>query len=229
MAEQRNNDFQESRTERETQKLAEAISRSLMMAEKAIASNQRSENASGTGMGGKDSVELVYLVLSKFKYILLSAVLCAVLVGTYVFFIMDPVYAATAKLYIMGQDSSSILADLQIGSYLTKDYQEVFQTWEVHEMVREELNLPYTYKDMQEMLTTGVGGGMLRDVLIDAMPKVLRKRIYAVASIVGAIGYYLLLRFGVDQTLSTIIITVLITALRILATVFKWNMPQAKL
>ena len=78
-------------------------------------------------------------------------------------------------------------------------------------------------------MTTGVGGGMLRDVLIDAMPKVLRKRIYAVASIVGAIGYYLLLRFGVDQTLSTIIITVLITALRILATVFKWNMPQAKL
>ena len=76
---------------------------------------------------------------------------------------------------------------------------------------------------------TALGGGMLRDVLIDAMPKVLRKRIYAVASIVGAIGYYLLLRFGVDQTLSTIIITVLITALRILATVFKWNMPQAKL
>ena len=37
MAEQRNNDFQESRTERETQKLAEAISRSLMMAEKEIA------------------------------------------------------------------------------------------------------------------------------------------------------------------------------------------------
>ena len=78
-------------------------------------------------------------------------------------------------------------------------------------------------------MATGVGGGMLRDVLIDAMPKVLRKRIYAVASIVGAIGYYLLLRFGVDQTVSTIIITVLITALRILATVFKWNMPQAKL
>ena len=37
-------------------------------------------------------------------------------------------------------------------------------------------------------MTTGIGGGMLRDVLIDAMPKVLRKRIYAVASIVGAMG-----------------------------------------
>lgn len=116
MAEQRNKISKRAEQSVKHQKLAEAISRSLMMAEKAIASNQRSENASGTGMGGKDSVELVYLVLSKFKYILLSAVLCAVLVGTYVFFIMDPVYAATAKLYIMGQDSSSILADLQIGS-----------------------------------------------------------------------------------------------------------------
>ncbi len=154
MAERRNNEFQENRTELyETQRLAEVISRTLMMTEKTGTSSQRSENTSGAGIGGKDSVELIYLVLSKFKYILLSAVLCAVLVGTYVFFFMSPVYAATAKLYIMGQDSSSILADLQIGSYLTKDYQEVFQTWEVHEMVREELNLPYTYKDMQEMLT----------------------------------------------------------------------------
>ena len=154
MAEQRNNDFQGNRTELyETQKIAEAISRTLLTAEKASASSERPGNAAGTGMDGRNSVELVYLVLSKFKYILLSAVLSAILVGTYVFFLMSPVYAATAKLYIMGQDSSSILAHLQIGSYLTKDYQEVFQTWEVHEMVREELNLPYTYKDMQEMLT----------------------------------------------------------------------------
>lgn len=100
----------------------------------------------------REPIELVYLVLSKFKYILLTAVLCATLAATYAFFIMKPIYAATAKLYIMGQDSSSILADLQIGSYLTMDYQEVFKTWEVHEMVREELSLSYSYKDMQDML-----------------------------------------------------------------------------
>lgn len=100
----------------------------------------------------REPIEFVYLVLSKFKYILLTAVLCAALAATYAFFIMKPIYAATAKLYIMGQDSSSILADLQIGSYLTMDYQEVFKTWEVHEMVREELSLSYSYKDMQDML-----------------------------------------------------------------------------
>ena len=78
-------------------------------------------------------------------------------------------------------------------------------------------------------MTTGVGGGMLRDVLIDAMPKVLRKRIYAVASIVGATGYYLLLRFGVNEMLSAALMTAFIMALRILATVFKWNLPKARL
>lgn len=99
-----------------------------------------------------DAIELVFLVLTKARYILLSAILSAVLFGIYAFLIMRPKYAATAKLYIMGRDSSSIHAGLQIGSYLAMDYQEVFKTWEVHEMVRAELDLPYSYKDMQEML-----------------------------------------------------------------------------
>lgn len=45
------------------------------------------------------------------------------------------------------------MADLQLGTALTSDYQEVFKTWEVHEMVIEELGLPYSYKEMQSMLT----------------------------------------------------------------------------
>lgn len=154
MAEQRNQNFYENRPDSdEAQKFAEVISRTLLSAEKTSSSSQQSENTSNGHTGnGREPIEFVYLVLSKFKYILLTAVLSAILIGVYAFFIMKPTYAATAKLYIMGQDSSSILADLQIGSYLTMDYQEVFKTWEVHEMVREELNLPYSYKDMQEML-----------------------------------------------------------------------------
>lgn len=137
----------------ETQKFAEVIFQTLQNAEKTGAINQQSGKSNGSHMGSvREPVEFVYLILSKFKYILLAGVLCAILAGTYAFFIMKPTYAATSKLYIMGQDSSSILADLQIGSYLTMDYQEVFKTWEVHEMVREELNLPYSYKDMQAML-----------------------------------------------------------------------------
>lgn len=118
---------------------------------------ERTVGQSGTGLDVrskrfKEPIELVYLVLSKFKYILLAAVLGAFLLGAYAFMLMSPTYSSTAKIYITGQNSSSILADLQIGSYLTMDYQEVFKTWEVHEMVRKQLDLPYTYEEMQSML-----------------------------------------------------------------------------
>lgn len=77
-------------------------------------------------------------------------------------------------------------------------------------------------------ITTGIGGGMIRDVLVDQMPFVLRKRIYAVASLFGGLVYYYLLLFGVEKFLSAVIAMVCIYALRILATVFKWNLPRAE-
>ena len=77
-------------------------------------------------------------------------------------------------------------------------------------------------------MTTGVGGGMLRDVLTNSMPMVLKSRIYAVASLSGALGYYLLLRLGVGVTLSAVVTCVFIFAIRILATVFNWNLPKVK-
>ena len=77
-------------------------------------------------------------------------------------------------------------------------------------------------------MTTGVGGGMLRDVLIDVMPAVLRKRIYAVASMSGGIVYFLLLRLGVPGFISAILAMVVIFSLRILATVYKWSLPKVK-
>ena len=62
-------------------------------------------------------------------------------------------YSATAKLYIVDTSSGSInIANLQLGTVLTLDYQEVFKTWEVHEMVIDELDLPYTYAQMQSMI-----------------------------------------------------------------------------
>lgn len=77
-------------------------------------------------------------------------------------------------------------------------------------------------------MTTGVGGGMFRDVLTNAMPMVLRKRVYALASLAGALLYYFLLYFGVENMLSGIIAMLFIIVLRILATVFKWNLPHAE-
>lgn len=76
-------------------------------------------------------------------------------------------------------------------------------------------------------VTTGVGGGMLRDVLTNCMPAVLRKRVYAVASMFGAVVYYLLLSLNVNRAIGAAVCMLLIFSLRILATVYKWNLPKA--
>ena len=64
-------------------------------------------------------------------------------------------------------------------------------------------------------------------VLLREMPFVLKKRVYAVAAILGALGYALLLRAGVGEIMAYGLGMIITTAVRILATVFKWNLPKA--
>ncbi len=76
---------------------------------------------------------------------------------------------------------------------------------------------------------TGVGGGVLRDILAGRVPKILHRRVYAVAAILGALIYYYLLEFNIfSQTVATIIGAGSVLIIRILATVFRWNLPSIK-
>lgn len=76
---------------------------------------------------------------------------------------------------------------------------------------------------------TGVGGGVLRDILAGRVPKILRRRVYALAAILGAIIYYYLLEFNVlSQTAAMLIGAGSVLIIRILATVFRWNLPSIK-
>lgn len=75
---------------------------------------------------------------------------------------------------------------------------------------------------------TGIGGGMTRDILTASIPAVLHKRVYALAALAGAALYYWLPRAGVPDTLAMVASAGLILTIRILATVFKWNLPHIK-
>ena len=139
-------------TQKDAERIAEAFCRIFL---KTAEEQQKRESTSEVDHWEKKKIdfrELFYLLASKIKYIILASVISGALFGVYAFLLLTPEYSATAKLYIMGQNSSSILSDLQVGSYLTMDYQEVFKTWEVHDKVREQLGLDYSYKDMQSML-----------------------------------------------------------------------------
>ena len=99
-------------------------------------------------------VELFYRLIEKLKYIVAASVLFALLALLITVFGITPKYSATSKLYVTNAKDSAInLSDLQIGTYLAADYQEVFQNWHVHERVIQRLNLPYSYKQLSDMLS----------------------------------------------------------------------------
>lgn len=100
-----------------------------------------------------DLMELFYRLVENAKKIIAAALVGMLVFGIYSFIFATPMYEATCKLYVMSASDSAInLSDLQIGSYLTSDYQEVFDTWEVHEKVIQNLGLDYTYKELRDMM-----------------------------------------------------------------------------
>lgn len=76
-------------------------------------------------------------------------------------------------------------------------------------------------------MTTAVGGGILRDLLLREIPFVLKKRIYALAAICGALTYYLGQLAGCPEPVRLFVGLGTTFVLRLLATWFKWNLPKA--
>lgn len=76
-------------------------------------------------------------------------------------------------------------------------------------------------------MTTAVGGGMIRDVLLQRIPFVLNKRIYAVAAIAGALTYWVIEYVFVMPVLAYAVGWLVTVTLRMLATIYKWNLPKA--
>lgn len=76
---------------------------------------------------------------------------------------------------------------------------------------------------------TGIGGGVLRDVMLGEIPFVLKKRIYALASIAGGVVYYSLSFTSLGRTKSIVIAVAVTFIIRLLATIFKLNLPKVKL
>ncbi len=74
---------------------------------------------------------------------------------------------------------------------------------------------------------TGVGGGVLRDVMAQTAPTIFVKHFYATASIIGALVCALVHAYW-SELAGSIIGTVVVITLRILAMIFKWNLPKPK-
>ena len=91
----------------------------------------------------------------------------------------------------------------------------------------------YGYLDNTFLLTflgtlTGVGGGLLRDMMAGVPPYIFVKHIYACASVAGAIScVYIYREFG--QIPAMVIASLLVVLIRFLAAHYRWNLPRITL
>ena len=81
-------------------------------------------------------------------------------------------------------------------------------------------------------MMSAVGGGMIRDLILRDIPFILRKRVYALAALIGASLYYLLVAVilpdgEIYEVLSRIGCIAVVVVIRVLATNLKWNLPKA--
>lgn len=72
---------------------------------------------------------------------------------------------------------------------------------------------------------TGVGGGVLRDVLAGEKPYIFVKHIYACASIAGAVACVIIWRF--NSTAAVVAGAAIVFVIRLLAAHFRWSLPKA--
>ena len=73
---------------------------------------------------------------------------------------------------------------------------------------------------------TACFGGVVRDVLLNNIPLLFRKEIYALACIAGGLIYFLLRNLKIDADVVTIICILIIFAIRITAVRYKISLPQ---
>ena len=102
-----------------------------------------------------DLLELFYVVLHKWKMIVLSLLLtgaCGCLISV---FLITPQYESTSVLYVLSKSTSiTSLADIQMGSSLTNDYVEVVTSRPIIEQVIQNLGLTdETYESLKDKVS----------------------------------------------------------------------------
>lgn len=101
-----------------------------------------------------DLLELAYVLLDKLHYIILCFLAGAVLFNAVAFFMIQPTYQSTAKLYVVSASNDSVvdLTDLNIGTSLTSDYEQLILSDPVLEQVIDELKLDMEPANLKSMI-----------------------------------------------------------------------------
>lgn len=76
---------------------------------------------------------------------------------------------------------------------------------------------------------TGSAGGVIRDVLLNNVPIIFQKEIYAMASILGGLLYWVLISLGVDVGVTVVSSFLVVCVIRFLAVKYHLSLPRLRL
>ena len=102
-----------------------------------------------------DLVEVFYLLWGHIVQIIACFLVGAVLAFGFTFFFVTPKYQASSSIYVVSASNNSIvnLTDLQIGSQLTADYQELMFSRPLLQDVIKNLDLDVTYRQLEKQIS----------------------------------------------------------------------------
>ena len=105
-----------------------------------------------------DLLELLLYYRDRLLWIILGFLAGATIAALITYYLITPVYTATAKMYMVSSSTQSVidLTDLNIGQSLSKDYVELLKTRPIIEDVIEEQGLDYKYNELLSMLNMAI-------------------------------------------------------------------------
>lgn len=140
--------------------------------------NQATVNPAGNGPDAAEEIDLVevfYLLWGHILQIAACFVAGAVLAFGFTYFFVTPMYQASSSIYIVSASNNSIvnLTDLQIGSQLTADYQELMLSRPLLQDVIKNLKLDTSYRQLanQISITNANDTRILKVTVTDSDPQ----------------------------------------------------------
>ena len=101
-----------------------------------------------------DLVELLYALRRKLIWICLAGMICGAAAFGYTRLVLKPMYQSTTTMLVLTKETTlASLADLQMGTQLTKDYEELILGRTVLEKVIAQYQLDESYESLKKRVS----------------------------------------------------------------------------
>lgn len=101
-----------------------------------------------------DLKEIFFLLMTRLWIIVLATVLCGIAAFGFTKTFITPLYSSKSTIVVLSKSTSlTSLADIQISSQLTSDYEILISSRRVLEQVIEDMDLDMTYEELRSIVT----------------------------------------------------------------------------